>query len=60
MQAEPANSNATWRFDHYFVSAVLFLGLIASLVEAARSPDPRMVAQAWTFGACMAGNSVEK
>ncbi|MBN9544796.1 MAG: cytochrome-c oxidase, cbb3-type subunit I [Alphaproteobacteria bacterium] len=40
--------------DHYFVSLVIFLGLLAAIIEAARSPDPRMVMQAWTFGACMA------
>ena len=46
---------APWRLDHYFVPLVIFLGLIASLIEAARSPDPLMVTQAWTFGACMMG-----
>ena len=45
---------APWRIDHYFVSLVIFLGLLAAIIEAARSPDPRMVMQAWTFGACMA------
>ena len=45
---------APWRFDHYFMPSVIFLGLVASLIEAARSPDPRMVAQGWIFGACMA------
>jgi cytochrome c oxidase cbb3-type subunit 1 len=43
-----------WRFDHYFMPLVIFLGLAASLIEAARSPDPRMVAQGWIFGTCMA------
>ena len=54
MQTDTLSVPAKWRFDHYFVPAVLFLGLVASLIEAVRSPDPRMVAQAWTFGACMA------
>ena len=40
---------APWRLDHYFVPLVIFLGLIASLIEAARSPDPLMVTQAWTL-----------
>src|SRR3954462_13264035 len=53
MQAAEARPTP-WRFDHYFVPLVIFLGLVASLTEAARSPDSRMVVQAWTFGACMA------
>ena len=52
MQAETAIP-ARWRLDHYFAPAVIFLGLVAALVEVVRSPDPRMVMQAWTFGACM-------
>jgi cytochrome c oxidase cbb3-type subunit 1 len=43
-----------WRLDHYFVPLVIFFALVASLIEAARSPDPRMVAQGWIFGVCMA------
>ncbi len=43
-----------WRFDHLFTPLVVFLGLVAALTEAARSPDPRMVVQAWTF-ACLHG-----
>ncbi len=43
-----------WRFDHYFMPLVIFLGLVASVIEAAHSPDPRMVAQGWIFGTCMA------
>jgi len=45
------------RFDHLLVPLILFFGLAASLIEAARSPDPRMVAQAWIFGTCMAALS---
>jgi cytochrome c oxidase cbb3-type subunit 1 len=52
MQAEATLK--PWRFDHCFVPLVIFLGLVASLVEAVRSPDPLMVVQAWTFGVCMA------
>jgi cytochrome c oxidase cbb3-type subunit 1 len=47
----------SWRFDHLLVPLILFFGLAAALVEAARSPDPRMVAQAWIFGTCMAALS---
>lgn len=51
----PAQIGQTpWRIDHYFVSLTIFLGLLVAIIEAARSPDPRMVMQAWTFGACMA------
>jgi len=56
MRAEVAQS--PWRFDHFVVPLTIFLGLAASLAEAARSPDPRMVVQAWTFGACMAAIGV--
>jgi len=52
MQAQVSES--PWRFDHYFVPLVIVLGLLAALFEAAWSHDPRMVAQAWIFGACMA------
>ena len=54
MQTDIAASSRPTRFDHWFVPGVIFLGLLASLIEAARSPDPRMVVQAWTFGTCMA------
>jgi len=54
VQTNIAVSTPSTRFDHWFVPGVIFLGLLASLVEAARSPDPRMVAQAWIFGTCMA------
>ncbi|HWC62362.1 MAG TPA: cytochrome-c oxidase, cbb3-type subunit I [Rhizomicrobium sp.] len=46
------------RLDHLFVPLTLLFGLLAAIIEAARSPDPRMVEQAWTFGACMAAISV--
>jgi cytochrome c oxidase cbb3-type subunit 1 len=54
MQVDSAAAPSPWRFDHLFVPVVIFLGLVAALFEAARSPDPRMVTQAWTFGACLA------
>ena len=53
-EAGQTRPHAPWRFDHYFAPLVIFLGLVASLIEAARSPDPRMVAQGWIFGVCMA------
>ena len=56
MQGQTAES--PWRFDHYLVPLTIFWGLVAALIEAARSPDPRMVMQAWTFGACMAAFGV--
>ena len=49
---------APQRFDHVVVPVTIFLGLVAALVEAVRSPDPRMVMQAWTFGAAMAAMGV--
>jgi len=60
MQVETmrAPAQTPWRFDHYFVPLVIFFGLVASLIEAARSPDPRMVAQGWIFGVCMAVTGV--
>ena len=56
MQVQAAD--LPWRFDHYLVPVTILFGLIAALIEAARSPDPRMVMQAWTFGACMAAFAV--
>jgi cytochrome c oxidase cbb3-type subunit 1 len=43
------------RLDLFFFPAVLVAGLVIGIVEAARSPDPRMVLQAWTFVAAVAG-----
>ncbi|MBL6853334.1 MAG: hypothetical protein ISQ86_08085, partial [Alphaproteobacteria bacterium] len=43
------------RFDLALFPALLALGFIAALIEVARSPDPAMVVQAWTFMACMGG-----
>jgi cytochrome c oxidase cbb3-type subunit 1 len=37
-----------------FLIAVFFLAIIA----AAKSPDPRMVMQAWTFAACIAATAI--
>ena len=56
MHAQTAE--APWRFDHYLVPLAIFLGLVVAVIEAARSPDPRMVMQAWTFGAAMAAFGV--
>ncbi len=46
------------RLDLIFVPALLFIALCLGLVEAARSPDPRMVMQAWTFIGCIAGAGI--
>src|SRR3954471_24249835 len=50
----PAKAEAPWRFDLFFIPITLALGFLAGLIEAARSPDPAMAIQGWTFGACMA------
>ena len=52
MQADV--QQAPWRFDHFFIPAILFLGFAAALTEAARSPEAPMVAQGWIFAVCMA------
>jgi cytochrome c oxidase cbb3-type subunit 1 len=54
MHPEMTQAHTPWRFDHFFVPLIIFLGLAISVMEAAWSPDPRMDAQAWIFGACMA------
>ena len=43
-----------WRIDLMLIPSVLFLAFCAGIYEAAKSPDPRMVAQGWIFAACMA------
>jgi cytochrome c oxidase cbb3-type subunit 1 len=42
------------RLDLLLVPALLLAGGVAALFEVARSPDPLMVIQAWTFLGCMA------
>jgi cytochrome c oxidase cbb3-type subunit 1 len=44
-----------WRLDLILVPAFLVAGALAALIEIARSPDPLMIIQAWTFLGCMAG-----
>jgi len=51
MQASAADS--PMRLDLALIPAVLVLGFIAAIIEAARSLDPRMVVQGWTFAVCM-------
>jgi cytochrome c oxidase cbb3-type subunit 1 len=46
------------RFDLALLPAILGGGFVVALIEAARSPDPAMVIQAWTFAACMLGAGV--
>jgi cytochrome c oxidase cbb3-type subunit 1 len=58
MQTDATTPPLTWRFDHFFVPLVIILGLGISILEAAWSPDPRMDAQAWIFGTCIAAIGV--
>jgi len=46
------------RLDLAVVPTILGLALFAGIAEAAKSPDPRMVAQAWTFIACVAATAI--
>jgi cytochrome c oxidase cbb3-type subunit 1 len=46
------------RLDLFIVPVFLILSLAIGILEAARSPDPRMVMQAWTFIACIAAVGV--
>jgi len=46
------------RLDLWLVPFLLFLSLLAGLIEAAASPDPPMVTQAWTFLACIGAASI--
>jgi cytochrome c oxidase cbb3-type subunit 1 len=48
-----SDAKIEWRSDLILVPGFLFLGLVIALWEAAKSPDPLMVTQAWTFFACM-------
>jgi cytochrome c oxidase cbb3-type subunit I len=43
------------RTDLIFIPALLITGLFIAFYVAAKSPDWRMVVQAWTFIACVAG-----
>jgi cytochrome c oxidase cbb3-type subunit I len=46
------------RLDLAVIPAILVLAFLAAIAEIARSPDPRMVLQAWTFAACIAGTGL--
>ncbi len=52
-----AVSEKPFRPDLVAVPVVLLLGTVFALIEVAKSPDPLMVIQAWTFLACMLGIS---
>ncbi|MBI1329708.1 MAG: cytochrome-c oxidase, cbb3-type subunit I [Alphaproteobacteria bacterium] len=52
---QPSAAANPMRLDLVLVPALLGLALVIGLIEAARSPDPLMVIQAWTFVACLAG-----
>ncbi|MGZ5920519.1 MAG: cytochrome-c oxidase, cbb3-type subunit I [Rhizomicrobium sp.] len=49
-----AKAETPWRFDLTIIPIILLLGFVAAIIEVARSPDPAMVIQGWTFAACMA------
>jgi|HubBroStandDraft_2_1064218.scaffolds.fasta_scaffold148358_2 hypothetical protein len=51
-------SERPMRFDLVAIPTILLMGFLAAIVEAAKSPDPRMVIQAWTFAACMAATGI--
>jgi len=50
---ETAAAKSPTHLDLALIPAVLLLGFLAALIEAARALDPRMVVQGWTFAACM-------
>ena len=56
--AEAKRNEVPFRFDHFFIPLILFLGFVAAMIEAARSPDPAMAIQGWTFAACMAATGI--
>ncbi len=45
------------RLDLIAVPVILVAGICIAILEAAKSPDPRMVMQAWTFLVCLLGVS---
>jgi cytochrome c oxidase cbb3-type subunit 1 len=51
---QPAATN-NLRLDLICVPALLLVSFFIGVIEAARSPDPLMVIQAWTFIACITG-----
>ena len=52
---QPAAARSETRLDLFLIPGLLILGFFVAVYIAAQSPDPRMVIQAWTFMACMAG-----
>ncbi len=56
MQTEAINKGL--RLDLIFVPSSLLIALCLGIVEAARSPDPLMLIQAWTFIICVAGAGI--
>jgi cytochrome c oxidase cbb3-type subunit 1 len=51
-------TDQTWRFDLALFPVIIALAFFAGIFEAARSPDPRMVLQGWTFAAAMLGTGI--
>jgi cytochrome c oxidase cbb3-type subunit 1 len=55
---QTATAEQPMRLDLAAIPAFLLLVFVAAIIEAARSPDPRMVIQAWTFMACVAATAI--
>ena len=53
-----AASEHSLHLDLFAVPALIAAALIAAVAEIVQSQDPRMVIQAWTFAACMAGTGI--
>jgi cytochrome c oxidase cbb3-type subunit 1 len=56
MQADAAR--ADMRLDLLLIPGLLIAGFFVAVYIAAKSPDWRMVVQAWTFMACVAGTGI--
>ncbi|HTW35406.1 MAG TPA: cytochrome-c oxidase, cbb3-type subunit I [Rhizomicrobium sp.] len=55
---DAAAAKSPLRLDLAVIPAILLLGFFAGIIEVAKSPDPRMVIQAWTFIACIAATAI--
>jgi cytochrome c oxidase cbb3-type subunit 1 len=59
MNRMPASTeSASGRIDLALIPAFLITVFFLAIIAAAKSPDPRMVLQAWTFAACIAATGV--
>jgi len=55
---QTATAEQPMRLDLAAIPIFLLIVFVAAIIEAARSPDPRMVFQAWTFMACVAATAI--